>query len=355
MSSSDILLLGIDLGTSQIAVRSSQGFSSIQPAIVGYPRDMIGLRLVGKGQVFGEEAVRYQDALVCYTPLENGLIREENFNDYNVIFELLQHAIDEACKQSNAEKVCGVIGVPVRAAHQSKEFLHKVASELLDVALIVAAPFMVAYEVGELSNAIVVDIGAGTVDISAMKGMVPRANDQISLMKASNHIDERFYDLLAERHPELQISRTQLKKIKDEFGFVGQYGGDVLVTMREDGRPVEMDVSDELRIACESILPDILESLVSMVQSFDPQVQHIVLENIFIAGGGSRIAGIDEVIARHLVEYGDVHIRCVERPEFCGAQGALKLAHDLPPQVWSQVGFSNSDTGLDGLLAQREM
>lgn len=354
MSSSEVLLLGIDLGTSHIAIRSNQGFASIQPAIVGYPKDMIGLRLVGKGQVFGAEAMRYQDALACYGPLENGLVREENFHDYNVVFELLQEVIGQACQHARYDSVCGVVGVPVRAAHQNKEFIHRVASELLDVALVVSGPFMVAYEVGELSNTIIVDIGAGTVDISAVKGMVPKAADQISLLKAGDYIDQRFYDLLTERHPELQTSKAQLKSIKDEYGFVGQYGGNVVVAMRQDGRPVDVDVSEELRIACESILPDILETLVSQVQSFDPQIQNIVLENIYISGGGSRIAGIDEVIALHLVEYGDVHVRCVDDDGYTGAAGALKLAADLPPEVWSQVGFSHTEKNLNGLLAQRD-
>ncbi len=354
MSRSEILLLGIDLGTSNITVRSNQGFAHTQPAIVGYPKDMIGLRLVGKGQVFGEEAVLHRDALACYFPLENGLVPEGNFNNYNVVFELLQDVIRKACRDAEYDSVCGVIGVPVRAAQQNKEFLHRIAADLLDVALIVSEPFMVAYEVNELSNSIIIDIGAGTVDISAMKGMVPKAADQITLMKAGNYIDQCLFNLLTERHPELQTTAKQLKRVKEEHGFVGQFGGDVVVTMREDGRPVEIDVSEELRIACESILPDILENLVNMVQGFDPQVQHLVLENIYISGGGSSIAGIDELIALHLVEYGDVHVRCVDETGYVGASGALKLATDLPPDVWSQVGFSNSEKNLNVLFPQRD-
>ena len=350
MSKAEMLLLGVDFGSSKIALRSNRGYEYQFPALVGYPKDMISLRLLKKGQVFGVEAESNREALVCYQPLENGLLREQNFFDYNSAYELLKHVVEGASQAQNYSKVCGVVGVPARASQHNKEYFHQIAAQLFDVALIVSEPFMVAYELNQLSDAIIVDIGAGTIDICAMRGQVPRAADQVTLLKAGNHIDHRLYTLLEERHPELQTTAQQLRKIKEEHGFVGEYGGEVVVTMREDGRPVEVNITEELRIACEAILPDILEQLVIMVQSFDPQRQHVVLENIYLAGGGSKITGIDELIALHLVEYGDVHVQCIDNDGVVGAAGALKLAHDLPPEVWNQVGYSNGDTNLNGLI-----
>ncbi len=339
MSRCDNLLLGIDLGTARTAVLSNTGYQDRINSVIGYPKDIIGLNLLGKPQVFGEEALQHHSALALYNPLEDGLIREANHYNYNTAYELLKHVITEATAASGGGPVCGVIGVPARACQQNKKLLSELAKDLLDVALIVPKPFMVAYKLNRLTNSIIVDIGAGTVDICAMKGTVPHLDDQVILTKAGNYIDSRFEALVAEHYPELQLSKTQLRLIKDQFSFVDQYGGPVITSMRADGIPVEVDLTNELRSACESIVPDILEHLVTMIKGFDPEVQQEVLENIFISGEGSLIQGIDEVVALHLVEYGDVHVRCIDETGFSGAQGALKLAQDLDPEVWGQVGF----------------
>jgi rod shape-determining protein MreB len=339
MSRCDNLLLGIDLGTARTAVLANTGYQEIIPSVVGYPKDIIGLTLVGKAQVFGNEALQHRSALALYHPLEDGLVSEANHYNYNTAYELLKQVIGKATAAAGGGPVCGVIGVPARAAQQSKKLLSALATDLLDVSLIVAKPFMAAYQLNRLTNTIIVNIGAGTVDISALKGTVPHPDDQVTLTRAGHHIDSRFAALVAERYPELQISKTQLHAIKEQFAFVGPYGGPVVTALRANGVPVEVDLTREMRSACEAIVPDILEHLVAMVKGFDPEVQPEVLENIFITGEGSLIKGIDEVVARHLVEYGDVDVRCVDPHGFIGAQGALKLAQDLDPAVWGQVGF----------------
>ncbi len=339
MSRCDNLLLGIDLGSSRTAVISSRGYREMTASVVGYPKDLIGLKLLGKSQVFGAEALQHHSALTLYQPLEEGLICEANYYNYNTAYELLKHVIAKARDAAGGGAVCGAIALPVRASVHNKEKIAELASDLLDVALIVAKPFSVAYQLERFSNSIIVDIGADTVDICAMKGTVPRLDDQVTLTRAGNYIDSRFEALVAERYPELQLSRTQLRLIKEQFSLVGSYGGPVLTSLRAHGMPVEVDLTPELRSACESIIPDILEHLVTMVKGFDPEVQPEVLENIFLAGGGSLIQGIDEVVALHLVEYGDVDVRCIDNVGFMGAQGALKLAQDLDPEVWGQVGF----------------
>ncbi len=346
MSRCDNLMLGIDLGTARTEVISNTGYQEMTSSVVGYPKDVVGLTLLGKTQVFGDEALQHHSALTLYHPLEDGLIREAHHYNYNTAYELLKHVIAKASDAAGGGPVCGVIGVPVRAYLQNKELLSSLADDLLDVALIVPKPFLVAYKINRLTNSIIVDIGAGTVDICAMKGTIPHVDDQVILTKAGNYIDKRFEALVAERYPELQLSRGQLRHIKEKFAFVDQYGGPVITPLREEGIPVEVDLSNELRSACESIVPDILEQLVAMVKGFDPQDQQEVLENIFISGGGSLIKGIDEVVALHLVEYGDVDIRCIDESGFIGAHGALKLAQDLDPEVWGQVGYMHSDAHL---------
>ncbi len=349
MADVETLILGIDLGTDQSAVIANSGYQNRTSSVIGYPKDIVSLKHLGRQQIFGEDVIKYHTCCETYHPLDGGVISTTNFHDYNAVYELLRHLIAEASVGFSGE-VCAVIGVPARASLVNQDILTRLADDLLETVLIVSEPFMVAYELNTLSNAIIVDIGGGTVDICAMKGTVPHADDQVSLGKAGHYIDKQLASLVSERYPELQVSLPLMKKIKDDHSFVSEYGSPAVVSMRDEGRPVTIDLAEEIRLACELIIPDLLENLTSLVRKFDPEVQHEVLENIFISGGGSSIRGIDEVVARHLVEYGDVDVQCIDPDGFAGARGALKLAMDLPTDVWSQVGFIRNGASLGEIL-----
>jgi rod shape-determining protein MreB len=349
MAEVDTLILGIDLGTDQCSVIANNGYQSSTSSIIGYPKDIVSLKHLGRQQVFGEDVIKYRTCCETYHPLDGGVISTTNFHDYNAVYELLRHLIQEASAGFDGE-VCAVIGVPARASLVNQDILTRLADELLQTVLIVSEPFMVAYELGKLSNAIIVDIGAGTVDICAMKGTVPHVEDQVSLSKAGHYIDKQLALLIEEKYPEFDVTLPLMKRIKDSHSFVSEYGSEALVTMRDEGRPVSVDLSEEIRLACELIIPDLLEHLTTLVRKFDPEFQHEVLENIFISGGGSSIRGIDEVIAWHLVEYGDVDVQCIDPDGFAGARGALKLAMDLPTEVWNQVGFIKNGASLGEIL-----
>ncbi len=116
------LLLGIDFGTSRTAVMSDKGFKSITRSVVGYPKDIIGIKFLGKAQVFGDEAIRNHSALTIYRPLEDGVIREASAPDYNAALELLKHVVEEA-KQGQEVEVSCILGVPSRASLMNKEML----------------------------------------------------------------------------------------------------------------------------------------------------------------------------------------------------------------------------------------
>lgn len=335
------LLLGIDLGTSRTAVMSNKGYKAITRSVVGYPKDIIGIKLLGDTQVFGEEAMERRSALTLYHPLEDGVIRETSDQDYNAAFELVKHVVEQA-RQGSKEELCGIIGVPARASVMNKELLLGIARELMPVALVVSEPFMVAYYLNKLSNCVVVDIGAGTVDICGMKGTIPSQDDQATILKGGSFIDERLETAISQRYPHAQVTRNLVRKLKEEYAFVGEPEGPVTVTLRSDGKPGKYDITEEMRTVCESIVPDIVEHLIATITGYDPEDQPLALQNIYLAGGGSRIRNIDSMIEKYLHDYGDVKVTCVDDPDYIGSAGALKMATDLPPKYWGKVGFYHS-------------
>ena len=331
------LLLGIDLGTSRTAVMSSRGEKHMVRSVVGYPRDLIGVKLLGSPYVVGQEALDKRSYLDIRYPLEDGVLREYSERDIEVARHLLSHVIEVAKPKPN-EEICAIIGVPARASGANKSLLLNIAQEMMDMALVISEPFMVAYGQGKLVNALVIDIGAGTVDLSALKGTLPEAEDQATLTRAGNFVDERLMALIEERYPEVQINTHVTCAIKEENSFVGDNGKSIKVELRADGKPGTYDVTDQVQAACESLVPEIIETAENLIRSFPPEHQSDVLKNIVMAGGGSRIKGLASFIAEKLSTFGEVQVTTVADSTFDGSAGALKLAQELPPDYWDQLG-----------------
>ena len=57
-----------------------------------------------------------------------------------------------------------------------------------------------------------------------------------------------------------------------------------------------------------------------------------------LAGGGSQIKGLDRAITAKMQEMlGGGNVIRIEEPIYGGANGALKIAHDMPEEYWEQL------------------
>jgi rod shape-determining protein MreB len=335
MSEQD-LLLGIDLGTSRTAVVTNRGVRTVFDSAVAYPRDLIGVKLLGSTHVVGDEALGKSFLEVDF-PLKDGVLKETGDIQRDAARKLIAYAVTQGMP-NEGDRICAIIGVPANASKVNKNLLLELARESVDVALVVSEPFLVAYRLDRLVNSIVIDIGAGTTDLCGLKGRLPHYDDQFSNTKAGDYIDELLMSALHLRFPGIQLTKQVCKKIKESHAFVGPASAPVQVTLREEGRPVAVDVTEELRYACQAIVPEILEALEQLIARFDPSDQEEVLKNIILAGGGSRIKGLDQMIAEGLSEFGDVQVSCIEDVVYTGCDGGLKLATELPPEYWGQLG-----------------
>lgn len=331
------LFLGIDLGTSRTTVMSNRGAKSAVRSVVGYPKDIIGVKLLDRTNIIGDEALAKRSYVNLHFPLEDGVLKETSEKDTQAARELIQHVISLTEPQAN-DRVCGIIGVPARASISNKNQLLRITNELMDFSMVVSEPFMVAYGLNKLTNAIIIDIGAGTIDICAMKGTIPGPDEQITLMKAGNHIDEFLATAISESYPDVQVTPMLAQKIKDQYGFVGQPSQDIVVNLRSGGKPQPHEITSEVRAACETIVSDIIENVEQLITIFDPEDQDEAVSNIILAGGGSRLMGLDVMIAESLKEYGPVKVVRVSDPIYSGCAGALKMATELPVDYWNQVG-----------------
>ena len=124
-SDGEPLLLGFDFGTSWTAVMSNRGHKELIRSVVGYPRDMIGVKLLGAPYVVGQEAYDKRSFVDLRNPLKDGVIREYVERDLEVARNLVSHVIESLSPEPDDE-VCVMVGVPARASNTSKDLLSQV-------------------------------------------------------------------------------------------------------------------------------------------------------------------------------------------------------------------------------------
>ena len=209
--------------------------------------------------------------------------------------------------------------------------------EYADALMVVSEPFSVAYGLSALNNAMIIDIGAGTVDFCVMHGTMPAEEDQRTLTTAGDFVDRQLFNLLTERYPQAKFSETMVRHLKEQHGFVGEPENRVKVKVPVQGKLTEHDLTDEIRQSCESILPPIVETMIDLIARYEPEFQEQVKKNIYVAGGGSQIRGITTAIEDAMAEYGSFKVTSVSDPLFAGADGALALAQDMPDEYWEDM------------------
>ncbi len=332
----NIIHIGIDLGTSRSAVASSNERREWVESYVGWPKDFVSRKMLGQRILFGEEALNNRLSLNLVRPLESGVIREGTARDEEAVRELIHHLI-ELAQPLESQEIYAAVGVPAEALKVNKIAIRDAVKEYADALMVVSEPFSIAYGLGALNNAMIIDIGAGTIDFCVMHGTMPEEEDQRTLTTAGDYIDGQLYKLLTERYPSTRFSETLVRGFKEQHGFLGKSNGRARVRVPVEGRFTEHDITDELEHACGRILPPITETTIDLISRYEPEFQEEVARNIYLAGGGSQLRGMPEALEASLREYGDFRVRSVEDPLFAGAEGALALAQDMPEEYWEDM------------------
>lgn len=343
----DTIYIGMDLGTSRTAIAASNGVRDSLPSLIGHPKDVVARKLLKRDTLYGDEVLEHRLSLQVYRPLESGVIKgsrentdlsaEEAEANMNAAQALVKHAIAMARPPADALVHC-VIGAPAEASINNRQAILSAAKEVIDSVMICSEPFAVAYGMDVLTDALVIDIGAGTTDLCRMHGTMPAAEDQATLDHAGDAIDKLLGELLRKSHPELQFSEQMVTAAKEQFATVSKSGDPVEVTWPVNGKPTKVDITKEMREACHSIVPHIVGALGSLVASFDPEFQVKLRNNVLLGGGGSQIRGLPQAISAYMEEHlGGGKVRRVEEVVFAGANGALKIAQDMPPEYWEQL------------------
>ncbi|MDX8393514.1 MAG: rod shape-determining protein [Mariprofundales bacterium] len=329
-----IIHIGIDLGTSHTSVTTSTGARFTCITCVGYAKDIIAKKRFGTDIVFGQKALDNKLALDIVWPLADGIICNDEDTATRAI---LEHVINASIDKQQGDQIFAAIGVPAQASIKNKQAILAATKGLVDKVIIVSEPFAVAYSIDRFDECLIVDIGAGTTDLCRMHGSIPNAEDQCTLKHAGNFLDETLKLAILDKFPDVQLTNKIIREIKEKHAYAGENSDQILVMLNQKGIPTEYDLTDIMRTSCLQLIQPITQAIGEMIGSFDPDFQHILRHNIIIAGGGSRLKGIDVAVSKCLITYGGGNAECVSDSEFCGSVGALKMSIEMPEEYWEQI------------------
>jgi rod shape-determining protein MreB len=291
--------------------------------------------------LIGHEAVSNRTMLDLHRPLERGLLKEGSEKDVEAVRELLKHLLRLVGVSANGKvhssNVRAVVGVPAAALRTNKQYLRNSMKGIVDSLMIVSEPFAVAYGLNALLHTMIIDIGAGTTDFCVMRGRYPTEEDQRTLTTAGDSIDQQMLKLIQERYPQANITIFMVREWKEKHSFVGHAPERVIVTAPVKGVPTELDITAEIKAACETLLPPTIETMLDLLSRVEPEFQERVRNNIILSGGGGLIRNLPEALRDALRQVGGGKVTYMRDPVFVGSDGGLALALDAPDGDWERL------------------
>ena len=332
---SDRLYVGIDLGTYQSTIASSAGKLQTIETVVGRPKDPVARNFLGRDVLFGEDALKNKLACNLYRPMAAGVTQDDEAN-LAAAKAFVSHLL-ETVDPEEFDEVLGVICSPSHVSFTDKSNLVATLRGQVNAIMVVTEPFATAYGIDEIAGSIVVDIGAGTTDIARVYGTFPTDEDQVTITEAGDWLDLQLMELIKKKYTGAQVTKDMVRKWKEASSYVGGEAREVTVELSVDGKRQVVDIGDLLLEACELIIPKIGNAIKRNVAGADPEYQQFLRNNIILSGGGSLIDGVAERVASEISDIGDVRVWCVEDPINSVAAGALKLASEMPDDMYTAI------------------
>ena len=341
MMAGETLYIGVDLGTFRSVMVSSDGHDEQVLTVIGTPKDQIAKNFLRRDVLFGEEALKNRLALNLYRPLEHGVIKDTP-EDKKFIAHFITQIIGLADPE-DYDRVVAVIGAPAEASHVDKTAIFDAAAGSVNACMIISEPFAVAYALERIEHTLVIDIGAGTTDICRVYGTVPRPEDQTHINSAGDMIDAALITAIQRKYAGAQITKDMARRWKESYSFVGDMTPDepIIVDFSIDGKAMSLDITDCIRTACESIVDPLVVGIKDLISSSNPEYHDHFRRNMILAGGGSGIAGLGDMLEDRLTDLGDVVVSTVEDPVELGAMGGLRLAMSVPEDMWKNLTLAH--------------
>src|SRR5690554_4183873 len=305
--------IGIDLGTANTLVLvEGRGIVINEPSVVAIDRDTNEIFAVGNKAK--EMVGRTPGNIIAIRPLKDGVIA-----DFEVTERLLKDFLNKATRRSRLRRPRVIISVPSGVTEVEKRaVIDATLSAGAKDARVIEEPMAAAIGAGlpvqEPTGTMIVDIGGGTTEVAVISlgGIV----SQRSIRVAGDEMDDSIIHYIRRAY-NLLIGERTAETIKSEIGYAHIDGKEEL-NMEIRGRDLVSGLPKTVTVSSTEIHQALVEPIQAIVDAVKVTLEHtppelaadIMDRGIMMAGGGSLLNGLDELLMR---ETGmPVHI--AERP-----------------------------------------
>jgi len=291
--------IGIDLGTANTLVYvRGRGIVINEPSVVA--RDQETKEILAVGNKAKEMVGRTPGNIIAIRPLRDGVIA-----DFDTTERMLRDFLIKANRRMGWVRPRVIISVPSGVTEVEKRAVIDAAiSAGAKDARVIEEPMAAAIGVGlpvqEPTGNMIVDIGGGTTEVAVISlgGIVAHRSIRIG----GDEMDDSIIQHIR-RHYNLLIGERTAETIKKTIGTACpleeerslEVRGRDLVT----GLPKTVTItSEEVRDALAEPIAAIVEGVKITLEQTPPELAADIMDRgIMMAGGGSLLAGLDQLIA----------------------------------------------------------
>jgi rod shape-determining protein MreB len=335
--------MGIDLGTCNtlVCVRG-EGVVLNEPSVVAVKKGTNRVLKNGNavGLVAKEMIGKTPGTITAVRPMMDGVIA-----DFDITEAMLGYFIRKVHGRRSFVMPRVVIAVPSgitavekRAVYNSAE--RAGARRVYLVSEPLAAAIGAGLPVAEPRASMIIDVGGGTTEVA----LLSLADISVceSIRVAGDDMDEAIMNYM-KRTYNLMIGPQMAERIKIEIGSASDLEEEKTMEVRGrdtiSGLPRKTVISsEEIRESLKEPIGLIVECVMRTLEKADPELSaDLVEEGIHLAGGGSLIRGLDEVLSQTT----GLKVRVADDPLTCVARGTSIFLENL--NEWKDTMESDTE------------
>lgn len=322
--------MAIDLGTANTVVYARhKGIVLNEPSVVAIKSHTKQVLAAGKSAK--EMLGKTPENIIACRPLRDGVIA-----DFELTEAMIRHFIRAVHNDRRTLiRPRMIIGVPSGITQVEKRAvkdsaMQAGAREVHTIIEPMAAAIGAGLPVQEPVGNMIVDIGGGTTEVAiiSLKSVVFCRSIRIGgdeMDQAIVHYVKRKYNLL--------IGERTAEQIKIEIGCALLTTQNKLETIQVKGRDLVTGVPKTITLSTPEVNESLLETIASIIdvvrvalENTPPELSSdLVDRGIVMAGGGSLLRGLDQLIAKET----GLPVRVADNPLFCVVNGAGKVLEEI--------------------------
>ncbi len=312
-------MFGIDFGTLNMKIynRNTNEIHMIKNTIATVGKDEI----YAWGDSAYEMYEKSPDRITVSFPVRRGVIA-----DYNNLQNMLMACLEKICR-GRLKGSDFIVSVPPDITEVEKkaffDLLYKSKVRPRNV-LLVDKPLADAVGLGmnvlRPNGVMIVDFGSDTTEISVISlgGLV--ISDLLHY--GSSRLDDSIISYIR-KNENLMIGSRTAAMLKEKLGCAFEPKGkevcNIIGLNVVTGLPVQMEITNsQIYQAVKGNIESLCSDIKAVLEKTPPELAKDVVRNgIYLAGGGSRLTRLDQLIA----DQAGIQVNTVQDPEKCAARG----------------------------------